>query len=195
MRKTDINKRFELLGQLLGSPQKSWDAVKSHNFSVKIFRREFMLPAISIFVLAEMVGMLIDAENHFGPNWFIIVYSIVIGLGLFASYYLAVILMRFLLKSFEYEGNTDFLHWMLGLPLIIGYVPIEVTALFQSMFFLILLSIYAFYIFWNGTQVLIDLDKDKKQVFGVLSIVFSIAAHVFVFFIILAIKRPIIDLL
>ncbi len=195
MRKTDINKRFELLGQLLGSPLKSWDVVKSHDFSVKTFRREFMLPAISIFVLAEMIGMLIDAENHFGPNWFIIVYSIVIGLGLFASYYLAVFLMRFLLKSFEYKGDTNFLHWMLGLPLIIGYVPIEVTALFQSMFFLILLSIYAFYIFWNGTQVLVDLDKDKKQVFGVLSIVFSIAAHVFVFFIILAIKRPIIDLL
>lgn len=194
MRKTDINKRFELLGQLLGSPFKSWDIVKSHNFSVKAFRREFMLPAISIFVLAEMIGMLIDAENHFGPNWFIIVYSIVIGLGLFASYYLAIFLMRFLLKSFEYKGNTDFLHWMLGLPLIIGYVPIEITALFQSMFFLILLSIYAFYIFWSGTQVLIDLDKDKKQVFGVLSLVFSIAAHVFVFFIILAIKRPIVDL-
>lgn len=195
MRKTDINKRFELLGQLLGNPLKSWDVVKSHNFSVKTFRREFLLPAISIFVIAEMIGMLIDADNHFGPNWFIIVYSIVIGLGLFASYYLAVFLMRFLLKSFEYKGDTNFLHWMLGLPLIIGYVPIEVTALFQSMFFLILLSIYAFYIFWTGTQVLIDLEKDKKQVFGVLSIVFSIAAHVFVFFIILAIKRPIIDLL
>jgi hypothetical protein len=190
----DINKRFELLGQLMGNPVDAWNVVGKLNFSARQFRNEFMFPAIGVFVLAEMIGMLIDAESQFGPNWFIIVYSIVIGFGLYFSYYLSVFLMRFLLKSFEYKGNTDFLNWMLGLPLIIGYVPIEVTALFQSMFFLILLSIYAFVVFWFGIQRLVKLDKEKRQVFGILSIVFSIAAHVFVFFLIIAIRRPIIEL-
>lgn len=190
----DINKRFELLGQLIGNPWETWNTIGKYRFSVKQFRNEFMFPAIGVFVLAEMIGMLIDAESQFGPNWFIIVYSIVIGFGLYFSYYLSVFLMRFLLKSFEYKGNTDFLNWMLGLPLIIGYVPIEVTALFQSMFFLILLSIYAFVVFWFGTQRLVKLNKEKRQVFGILSIVFSIAAHVFVFFLIIAIRRPIIEM-
>ncbi|MDA3910433.1 MAG: hypothetical protein PF448_03640 [Bacteroidales bacterium] len=190
----DINRRFELLGQLIGNPPETWKLVRKQDFSVKQFRNEFMFPAIGIFVLAQMVGMLIDAESQFGPNWFIVVYSIVIGFGLYFSYYLSVFLMRFLLKSFEYKGKTDFLYWMLGLPLIIGYVPIEITVLFQSMFFLILLSIYAFVVFWFGTQKLVKLASDKKQVFGILSIVFSIAAHVFVFFLIHAIRRPIIEL-
>jgi len=96
----DINKRFELLGQLIGNPLQTWNIVGKQCLSVKQFRNEFMFPAIVIFTLAEMVGMLIDAESQFGPNWFIIVYSIVIGLGLYFSYYLSVILMRFLLKSF-----------------------------------------------------------------------------------------------
>jgi len=190
----DINKRFELLGQLIGNPLNGWKTIGKQKFSVKQFRNEFMFPAIGVFVLAEMIGMLIDAESQFGPNWFIIVYSIVIGFGLYFSYYLSLFLMRFLLKSFEYKGNTDFLYWMLGIPLIIGYVPVEIMALFQSMSFLILLSIYAFVVFWFGIQKLVGLDKEKKQVFGILSIVFSITAHVFVFFLIFAIRRPIIEL-
>ncbi|MEA1874561.1 MAG: hypothetical protein U9N51_09075 [Bacteroidota bacterium] len=190
----DINKRFELLGKLIGSPIAVWESVKKVKFSVKQFRNEFIFPAIGIFVLAEMIGMLIDVETQFGPNWFIIIYSLVLGVGLYTSYYLSVFLMRFLLKSFEFKGNTDFLYWMLGLPLIIGYIPIEITALFQSMFFLILLIVYAFVVFWIGTQKLVNLDQDKRQVFGILSILFSIAAHVFVFFLIIAVRRPIIEL-
>jgi len=190
----DINKRFELLGQLIGNPMTVWKSVKKLKFSVKQFHNEFMFPAIGFFVLAEMLGMLIDAETQFGPNWFIIIYSIVIGLGLYASYYLSVFLMRFLLKSFEFKGDTDFLYWMLGLPLIIGYIPIEITALFQSMFFLILFTVYAFVVFWFGIQKLVNLDQEKKQVFGILSILFSVAAHVFVFFLILAIRKPILEL-
>ncbi len=194
MKRKDINERLNLLGQLIIQPKDAWKDLSESIMTPKELLRYYFFPALVIFFLAEMFGMLIDADAQLGPNWFIVLYAMVLSLGLFVSFRLSVWVLSLTLKSFGYKEKTGELFQLLGLPLIIGYIPIGVTALFHSMFILILLSLYAFYVFWIGTQTLINMGKEKKQVFGILAIVFSVAIHVLIFFVIQALKRPIIDL-
>ncbi len=194
MKRKDINERLNLLGQLIIKPKETWKNLSKSIMTPKELFRYYFFPALVIFFHAEMFGMLIDADAQLGPNWFIVLYAMVLSLGLFISFRLSVWGLSLTLKSFGYKEKSGELFQLLGLPLILGYIPIEITALFHSMFILILLSLYAFYIFWIGTQTVINMGKEKKQVFGILAIVFTAAIHVLIFFVIQALKRPIIDL-
>lgn len=194
MKRIDLNQRLEILGQLLVSPSKTWDSIGKSTKRTEKFQLRFFLPAIGLFGLFEMLGMLLSTLDYSGPNWFIVSFSIGIVLSLYASYRLSVWLIQLLLKSYDVKNKDELIYRLLGLPLILGYLPIAVSALFRSMLFLILLSIYAFVIFWIGIQRLIPLDKEKRQIFGVLAILFSVASHVLVFIVLMAIKRPIIGL-
>jgi hypothetical protein len=194
MKRIDLNQRLEILGQLVVRPYDTWDRIGKSTKGTEKFQLRFFLPAIGLFGLLEMLGMLLSTLDYSGPNWFIVSFSFGIVLSLYASYRLSVWLIQLLLKSFDVKDKDELIYRLLGLPLILGYLPIAVSALFRSMLFLILLSIYAFAIFWIGTQRLIPLDKEKRQIFGVLAILFSVASHVLVFIVLMAIKKPIIGL-
>jgi len=185
----DINKRLRILGQLIANPGKTWKELTRKPFTKREVWFAFFYPAVTAFGLAEFFGMLLSAYVT-GSFAYIFIFSVLMMGGLIAAYHLSVFAIRFLLNSFGVTDKKQRADQLLALPLLLGYVPIAVTALFRSMFFLVVLSLYAFYLFWLGTQKMPGLTQEQKPVFGILSIVFTAGIHLLIFLLILALRTP-----
>ncbi|MFP4663931.1 MAG: hypothetical protein ACLFM1_05845 [Bacteroidales bacterium] len=194
MANADINKRLETLGQMIAAPASLWKKLHKKPFSSKDVLRGFFYPAVVIFGIAEFAGMLLSAYVT-GSFAYILLFSLMIMAGLLVAYFLSVWALNYLLKSYEVKAGSDIAYQLLALPLVLGYFPIAITALFRSMFFLIVLCIYAIYIFWLGTQQLPGLDKEKAPLFGILSIIFTVGIHLLTFLLIMTLREPLMSLL
>lgn len=187
---TDINKKLYWLGKLISSPEKTWEDLNDNAFDSKDILKRFFYPAVLIFGLAEMLGMILDTDNGIASYPFIIAYSFVIMFGILASFHLSFFSIKFLLISFDYRIKKNLIIQLLALPLSLVYFPIALTAIFRSMFFINIIIIYFIFIFWKGTQKIKNLPADRIQIFGILSTIFTIAIHLLMFLFIISLHKP-----
>jgi hypothetical protein len=195
MKKTDINQRLQLLGQLIMRPIPAWKTIFSSGRSVTQFQFEFMYPAMLVFFVAQLIGMLIDTNVGIISTGYIMIYSVLFFVALFLSYQFSVWFMLFFVRAFEIKCKPENLRQLIGFPLIIAYIPMAVVALFHSMFFLFLLSFYAVIVYRHGIKRLIRLNPEQFNVFGILSVVFILGIHIVVFFFLITFKNHIISII
>ncbi|MDA3819665.1 MAG: hypothetical protein PF590_04290 [Candidatus Delongbacteria bacterium] len=149
----------------------------------------FYLPGVLVLGLAEFFGMILSAYVT-ESVLYIVCFSIAIMAGLILAYFLSTLALKYLLKSFENETKANLCAQLLALPLVLGYLPIAVMVLFRSMFFLGLLSFYAVYLFWAGTQKIPGIHKEKISLFGILAVIFTVGIHLLILFLVLSLKTP-----
>jgi hypothetical protein len=185
----DINKRLQILRRLIIAPVSTWEELMKKPIDPKSVIKGFYLPGVLVLGLAEFFGMVLSA--YFSASiLYILFFSISIMAGLIVAYFLSAIALKYLLKSFDNEDKAKRCAQLLALPLILGYFPIAVMALFRSMFFLGILSAYAVYLFWVGTQKIPGIHKEKISLFGILSLIFTVGIHLLVLFLVLALRQP-----
>ncbi|MGM0650199.1 MAG: hypothetical protein ACQES1_06795 [Bacteroidota bacterium] len=192
MAEMDINKRLLLLRNLIMSPVSTWKELMKFPLKKRVVLSGFFFPGVIIFGLAEFFGMVLSAYFA-GSILYILIYSLVIMIGLSVAYYVSLMALRYLLRSFDCTDTKHRSEQLLALTLVLGYLPIAVMALFRSMFFLGILSAYAIYLFWVGTQKIPGLHKEKLNIFGILAVIFVVAIHLLVLFLVLATRSPLME--
>lgn len=190
MTKTDINNKLRSLGQLIIRPTETWKVLMKKPYSKNDLLNGLFYPATGIFGASEMLGMILDTDNGIASFPYIIIYNILIMGGVLASCFLTIYALKFLISSFDYKRKEHLLYQLLIFPLVLAYFPIAITAIFRSMFFLNILTIYVLYLFWEGTQLIPGFPKDKIQVFGIISVLFTLGIHLLMFLLILTFQAP-----
>jgi hypothetical protein len=185
----DINKRLQLLRSLILNPVNTWKDLMRKPLEQKNVITGFYLPGVLVLGLAEFFGMILSAYVT-ESVLYIVCFSIAIMAGLILAYFLSTLALKYLLKSFENETKANLCAQLLALPLVLGYLPIAVMVLFRSMFFLGLLSFYAVYLFWAGTQKIPGIHKEKISLFGILAVIFTVGIHLLILFLVLSLKTP-----
>jgi hypothetical protein len=147
---------------ILFDPVKAWEVISSENRSMSLLKYGYLLPLVILVSAAGFAGSLLFTNSE-QP----VLYSLLVGIRLFLSFYVSVYLSSLILKEITYpldlgrDFNTSFRLVVYSItPLLICQL---FSRIFESLLFVNILSLYGFYIFWTGAEKLLNPPGYKKM--------------------------------
>jgi len=147
---------------ILLNPVKAWETIYSENKSVKLLRNSFFFPLIILVSISATAGSLIYANAELSP-----VYSVFIGIKCFGLLYFTVYATAFIFGeiTFPLDLGKDF---NISLKIIVySIIPFLIcqimSRLFESLLFVNIIGLYGLYIFWVGTEKMLNPPIYKKM--------------------------------
>jgi len=147
---------------ILLNPVKAWETIYSENKSVKLLRNSFFFPLIILVSISATAGSLIYANAELSP-----VYSVFIGIKCFGLLYFTVYATAFIFGeiTFPLDLGKDF---NISLKIIVySITPFLIcqimSRLFESLLFVNIIGLYGLYIFWVGTEKMLNPPIYKKM--------------------------------
>ncbi|MCG6188410.1 Yip1 family protein [Maribellus maritimus] len=135
----------------------------------------FFLPLLGLAAVAVFLGEFFRS-SHFYMGYAVLKAMREIVLFVL-QYLLAVYFTNELIKTFKGEKNIEVVRKLVLFSMTPFLVVSILTGLFQFLYVLDILGIYSFYIFWLGANELLELPKEKKDSY----IIITILVNFFVF--------------
>lgn len=141
---------FILLFELIAYPEKTWKALaEKQDTDNENFQKGYLYPVFGIIALLSFTGILLYLEE-----WNVqVALKMMIRelLSYFAGYFAAVFaLSRLMAKFFKQEPENALNERFVGYASAMVYACAMLYAIFPSLLFVHLFSIYTFYLVWQG---------------------------------------------
>ncbi len=154
---------FKRAFNLLRYTRKEWQNIVSNEKDSNPVINDFVLPMTGLCALAAFLGVLFQ-----GAGFEKALVSTIISLGkTFGGVYLSFLLLQESSKYFGLKRNkTGFLQ-ISGYSFVVIFVIDIIVKLIPELFFLPVLELYIFYIIWEASDVVINIDESKRSQFVV----------------------------
>jgi hypothetical protein len=144
------------------NPAKAWDSIYSEEKAIKDVRGSFFLPLIIAVAVAAFLGSVIFTNTGLS-----VIYSLLFGIKYFALLYLVTYASSVILKEITYalDLGRDFNHsFKLITYSIAPFLFCQIVSnIFESFIFVNILSLYGLYIFWTGSEKILNPPEHKKM--------------------------------
>jgi hypothetical protein len=158
------------------NPGKAWEVVHREARPMKFVRGSFFLPLIILVTVSAFLGSLFFINTTLKP-----MYSVLTAVNTFLFLYLGVYASAFALREvLKIMGlGHDFLvaFKLVAYSMAPIFLSLTVSRLFESLLFINVLGLYGLYIFWIGTEVMVNPPDNRKLPL----IILSVAAMLVVF--------------
>jgi len=153
---------YNRIKYIIINPQKAWTVIHDENRPIRDVRNSFFLPLVLMVAICTFLGSIIFTNSTLPP-----VYSVIVALR-FLLLHLIVIFTSALIFG-EITKALD-----LGKDFTVSFKIIAysvaplllcqmVSHLFESLIFVNILSMYGLYVFWIGTEKMLNPPEHKRM--------------------------------
>jgi len=158
------------VGNIISNPIKEWDAIYSENKPVRYIRRNLFFPLVILAAVSAFLGSLFFKSASLLKD-----YPILTGIKYFILIYLVIYCTAFIFREITnaFGLGRDFnLSFKIitysTIPFLICQI---VSQLFESFIFINVLALFGLYIFWTGSEILLNPPEQKKRYLLIATIV------------------------
>jgi hypothetical protein len=150
------------LKKILFSPVNAWETIDSENRPVKTVRNSLLFPLLILVTIAAIIGSLLFTNTELSP-----VYSVFTGIKWFLIFFMSIYLTSFITGeiTFPLDLGKDFsVSFRLIVYSITPFILCQILSrLFESLLFVNVIGLYGLYIFWTGSEKLLNPPHYKKM--------------------------------
>jgi hypothetical protein len=158
-----MNFNFFLQGikNIVFSPVKLWETIKSENVQAGLIRNSFFIPLVALVALSSFFGSLLFTNAELSP-----VYSFFFSIKCFLVILIAVYATAYLLSEITYplDLGRDFnISFSMVVFSITPFLMCQILSrLFESLLFVNIIGFYGLYVFWIGAEKILNPPQYKK---------------------------------
>lgn len=157
----DFKFLYHRIRNLVLNPVAAWDAIHSENRPLRYVRGSFFLPLTVLVAVSAFLGALLFTHTGFSE-----VYPVLIGIKYFLLFLISAYATTFIFmevtKSFglgsDFTVSFKIIVYSVA-PFLICQI---ISRLIESFIFVNLLALYGLYIFWTGTEKMINPPEQRK---------------------------------
>jgi len=175
----NLEKLYNRSLSLLSSPVKEWEMIREENKSVRDIKRSVLFP----------YGILISVFTFFGTLFsylhspaFTSFYLLILALIEFIVIYLHTVFSAWILYKLAAnmdETNTKRkVFTLVNYSYIPFYLLLAITKLLPPLMLIIVGSAYSIYIFWRGLPIMLNIPKERKKQFVIISVILSVTVFI-----------------
>jgi hypothetical protein len=159
-----MNIYFFLQGirNLIGNPIKFWETVKSENVQTGMIRNSFFIPVSLLVALSGFFGSLLFTNPELSPA-----YSVLFSIKCLVVIFIAVYATSYILGeiTFPLDLGRDFkISFKMVVSSVTPFLLCQILSrLFESLLFVNIIGLYGLYIFWIGTEKMLNSPQYKKM--------------------------------
>ena len=150
-----------LVKDIISNPAKAWETINSEIEPVRVTRNNLLFPLIILVSVSAIAGSLIFINSQLSP-----VYSLLVGIRCFLLFYIAVYATAFVLKEITYSldpGRSFAISFRLIVYALVPFLLCQFfSRFFESLLFVNVLGFYGLYIFWTGSEKMLNTPAHKK---------------------------------
>jgi hypothetical protein len=159
-----MNLNFFLQGikNIVFNPAKIWETVKSEHTPTALTRNSFFIPLAILVALSAFFGSLYFTNSELSP-----LYSVFFSIKCLAVIFIAVYATSYLMGEITYpldlvrDFNISFSMIVFSVtPFLMCQI---LSRLFESLLFVNIIGFYGLYIFWIGTEKILNPPQYKKM--------------------------------
>ena len=156
--------KFFLRGikNIILNPVYAWETIYSENKPVKLLRNNYFFPLIILVSVSAFVGSLVFTNVELSP-----VYSIFVSIKCMGILYVTVYATSRIFSEITYplDLGKDFnISFKIIVYSVTPFLLCQVlSCLFESLLFVNIIGLYGLYIFWSGTEKMLNPSKYKKM--------------------------------
>jgi len=156
--------KFFLRGikNIILNPVYAWETIYSENKPVKLLRNNYFFPLIILVSVSAFVGSLVFTNVELSP-----VYSIFVSIKCMGILYVTVYATSRVFSEITYplDLGKDFnISFKIIVYSVTPFLLCQVlSCLFESLLFVNIIGLYGLYIFWSGTEKMLNPSKYKKM--------------------------------
>ena len=180
-----MNVIFQILTRirnLLLFTEKEWRLIAAENNNRKTVYLRFVLPWLCLITIATIIGTWLATQRDVYSAGYVISWITTLwatfSTGLYFSSFVITEIMVHQVGSRDHNQSFTLMAYSLGA----AYSVIFIVALFPIFYELLVLAFYAFYLYWRGIPYLIGVGGQKRMIYGLLSFIITMLAHLLMFF-------------
>jgi hypothetical protein len=162
---------------ILLDPVKAWEIIDTENKSVKVVRGSYLFPFLILVSASAIAGSLIFTNTELSP-----VYSIFVGIKYFITLFFTVYAATFILGeiTFPLDLGKDFsVSFRIIVYSITPFLLCQIlSCIFESLLFVNVIGLYGLYIFWTGTEKLLNPPHYKKMPLLIVSMLALVGIYI-----------------
>jgi len=165
-------------------PAKEWDVIAAEHNSRKTVFVQFVVPFLCLIAVASIIGTWLDTSREFYSAAYVL-YTIAIlwtslSVGLYVSAFLITEIMAHQVEARDHNRSFALMAYALGA----AYLTIIVVSLFPFPFLkqMLVLAFYACYLYWRGIPHLIQIQGQKRMMYGLFSFIIVLLIYSLMFF-------------
>ncbi len=151
-----------LVKDIISNPAKAWETINSEIEPARVTRNNLLFPLIILVSASAIAGSLIFTNSQLSP-----VYSVLVGIRCFLLFYIAVYATAFVLKEITYSldlGRSFTISFRLIVYALVPFLLCQFfSRFFESLLFVNVLAFYGLYIFWTGSEKMLNTPAHKKM--------------------------------
>jgi hypothetical protein len=153
---------YNRIKYIILNPVKAWTVIHEEKRPIKDVRNSFFLPLVLIVAICSFLGSIIFTNATLSPVYSVLEALKFLILHLVVVFTSAVIfgeITKALDLGKDYTVSFKIIAYSVA-PLLICQM---ISHLFESLIFINILSLYGLYIFWIGTEKMLDPPEHKKM--------------------------------
>ena len=187
---------FTRISNLMLHSAKEWDAIATENRSRKAVYVQFVAPLLCLMTIASIIGTWFNASRELYSSTFelcriaicqIAILWTSISVGLYFSSFLITEILAQQIGSKDH--NKSFA--MMAYASSAAYLTIIIVLLFPFFYELLILAFYSCYLYWRGIPRLIQINGQKRMIYGIFSFIIVLLIFSLMFFLFNKIWRAI----
>ena len=153
---------FNSVNDIILNPPKTWEVIHSEKWPVKEVRNSYLFPMVLIVAISSFTGSIIFTNSTLSPVYSVLVAVKYLILHLFVVFTSSVIFGE-ITKALDLGKDKAVSFKIIAYsmaPLLLCQI---ISHLFESLIFINILSLYGLYIFWSGTEKMLEPPEHKKM--------------------------------
>jgi hypothetical protein len=153
---------YNRIKYIILNPPKAWGVIHEENRPIRDVRNSFFIPLVILVAISSFLGSIIFTNSTLSP-----VYSLIAALKFLILHLVVVFTSALIFGEItlaldlgkDYTVSFKILAYSLA-PLLICQI---ISHLFESLIFVNILSLYGLYIFWIGSEKMLNPPEHKKM--------------------------------
>ena len=169
---------------LLLFPDKEWKLIAAETNSRKKVYVRFVLPWLCLISIASIIGTWLTASRELYSAAYVLYKIALLWISLTSGLYLSVFVITEIMAHRLGTKNHALSFALMAYSSGAAYLTITIVALFPFFSELLVLAFYTFYLYWRGIPYLIQIEDQKRLMYGLLSFIIVVIIYfiMFVFF-------------
>ncbi len=169
---------FNKAKNIIIKPSTQWHNIKNENLPGSVIYKKYVIPFILLICVSAILGDLIF--NSFSSIKYPLFNAAQIFTSYFFSLYISNNLIYIILDRYESGISKDMVINLLSFSLTAEYLANIISRFHHSLMYAGIFGLFSIYLLWKGTDILFNIDVNKKIIYVSLIVLFLIGFNIII---------------
>jgi len=158
-------------------PAKEWNLIAAENHNRKTVYVQYVMPLLCLITIAIIIGTWLATSREKYSSAYVLRTIAIMWTSLSAGLYLSAFVITEILAHQTETKNHIKSFTLMAYASGAAYLAIAIVALFPFFNELIVLAFYSCYLYWCGIPHLIQIEGQKKIIYGIISFIIAVLVY------------------